>query len=93
MVPGMTFSTDFITSIVTYQEKQKLDYTYKIKNYKKVVLVKKAGEIRALNIGDAVVTALFESFAKKPVKSRPGGHRRLENNPEITHGILCRYYM
>ena len=56
MVPGMTFSTDFITSIVTYQEKQKLDYTYKIKNYKKDVLIEKAGEIRALNIGDAVVT-------------------------------------
>lgn len=26
-------------------------------------------------------TALFESFSKKPVKSRPGRHRRLENNP------------
>lgn len=60
MVPGMTFSTDFITSIVTYQEKQKLDYTYKIKNYKKDVLIEKAGEIRALNIGDAVVTITYE---------------------------------
>ena len=32
-----------------------------------------------VNLEDA--TALFESFAKKPVKSRSGGHRRLENNP------------
>lgn len=35
--------------------------------------------------------ALFESFAQKPVKSQSEGHRRLENNPKITHGILCRY--
>jgi hypothetical protein len=35
-------------------------------------------------------TALFESFAKKPVKSRSGRHRRLENNPKITHGILVQ---
>nr|WP_288721878.1 hypothetical protein [uncultured Blautia sp.] len=26
-------------------------------------------------------TALFERFFKKPVKSRSGRHRRLENNP------------
>ena len=42
---------------------------------------------------NSFVTALFESFAKKPVKSRSGRHRRLENNPKIPHGILCRYYM
>ena len=35
-------------------------------------------------------TALFESFAKKPVKSRSGRHRRLENNPKITHGIFVQ---
>jgi len=34
--------------------------------------------------------ALFESFAKKPVKSRPGRHRRLENNQKITLGIFVQ---
>lgn len=38
-------------------------------------------------------TALFESFSQKSVKSRSGRHRQLKNNPKITHGILCRYYM
>ena len=34
--------------------------------------------------------ALFESFAKKPVKSRSGRHGRLENNPKITPGIFVQ---
>ena len=33
-------------------------------------------------------TALFESFAKKPVKLRPGRHRQLKNNPRYFVQIL-----
>lgn len=33
-------------------------------------------------------TALFESFAQKPVKSPSEGHRRLENNPRYFVQIL-----
>ena len=49
--------------------------------------------VNGLTVSLLSATALFESFFKKPVKSRSGRHGRLENNPKITHGILCRYYM
>ena len=49
--------------------------------------------VNGLTVSLLSATALFESFFKKPVKLRSGRHGRLENNPKITHGILCRYYM
>ena len=49
--------------------------------------------IKKLKAEGVNVTALFESFSQKSVKSRSGRHRQLKNNPKITHGILCRYYM
>ena len=61
MVPGMSLSTTFITSVLSGQGEHKLDYTYKIKNYDKGVLIKKDGEIRAQKIGDSVVTVKYKT--------------------------------
>jgi len=65
MVPGMTFSSDFICSLVTKQEEKTLKHTAEIKNYAKDVLIKKDGEIRAWNVGDAVVTLTYEGQSYK----------------------------
>ena len=65
MIPGMELSSDFIVSIITKQEKQYLKHTSSIKNYAKDVLVKKNGTILAKNVGDSVVTFVYEN---KPYK-------------------------
>ena len=44
--------------------------------------------VNGLTVSLLSATALIESFFKKPVKSRSGRHRRLENNPRYFVQIL-----
>lgn len=65
MVPGMTFSSSFFTSFITKDERKFVEHKYKIKNYSNDVLIEKDGEIRAWNVGDAVISIVYKSKTYK----------------------------